>query len=641
MKPTLLICLLFWNLVSLKSQPLFTTVLAEKEAKQFETLRSYDLHSVSSTNYDINYYRCEWTVDPAVRFISGSVTSYFTILSQSNSIVFDMSNALAVDSILYHGKKTTFIQTINDGLQVNFPASIAANQKDSVSIFYKGAPPNTGFGSFNTTTHSGMPVLWTLSEPYGAPTWWPCKDITTDKADSIDIIITNPATYTSSSNGMNVKEVVNGNNRTTYWKHRYPIATYLVAIAVTNYTIVNDLVQLPSRQMPVILHSYPETLSSFRIAIDIAKFCLQGFSSRFIEYPFSAEKYAQTQFSWGGGMEHQTNSFITSSGAGLVAHELSHQWFGDKITCGSWHDIWLNEGFATYMEYIYVELSSPSSRFSMLQGLNNYITSQPGGSVYVPDTTNINRIFDGRLTYDKGGYLLHMLRWKLGDSAFFRGVRRYLMDPLLAYRHAYTADLKRNLEVESNQDLTKFFNQWYYGEGYPNYHATWTQQGSNVVRLELDQTTSTSTVPFFEMPVPLEFKSATRDTILVVNHTANNQVFTLNPGFTADSIIIDPQLWILSRNKTSNKVSIASSTSDLVVFPNPVKGEFSISYPNNYPGLQVRIFNATGQLVYSEKPATGNVSSTIDASQWAAGVYLLTISANGIQETRRFEVLRK
>jgi hypothetical protein len=141
--------------------------------------------------------------------------------------------------------------------------------------------------------------------------------------------------------------------------------------------------------------------------------------------------------------------------------------------------------------------------------------------------------------------------------------------------------------------------------------------------------------------VPLEFKSATRDTILVVNHTANNQVFTLNPGFTADSIIIDPQLWILSRNKTSNKVSIASSTSDLVVFPNPVKGEFSISYPNNYPGLQVRIFNATGQLVYSEKPATGNVSSTIDAFQWAAGVYLLTISANGIQETRRFEVLRK
>lgn len=629
------------QVILVKGQELSTTRLAEAEAKRFNELRTNDLYSVASNNYDVNYYRCEWTVDPAVRFISGAVTTYFTMLSSGNSIVFDLSNSLTVDSIVYHRQKLTYNQTSNNGLQLNFPSSIAANQKDSVTIFYNGVPPSTGFGSFNISSHNGTPVMWTLSEPYGAPTWWPCKDMTTDKADSLDIIVTYPATYSSSSNGLVTKEVVNGNNKTTYWKHRYPIATYLVAIAVTNYTVINDVIQLPSRQMPVILHSYPESLPSFQPALNVAKFCLQGFSNRLIEYPFSAEKYAQTQFGWGGGMEHQTNSFITNAGAGLVAHELSHQWFGDKVTCGSWHDIWLNEGFATYMEYIYVELSSPSSRLGMLQAWRNYITSQPAGSVYVPDTTNVNRIFDGRLSYNKGGYLLHMLRWKLGDSTFFRGLRRYLNDPLLAYRHAYTSDLKRDLEAEGKQDLTEFFNDWYYGEGYPNYDATWSQLPSNLVRVQLNQTTSHSSVSFFEMPVPLEFKSATRDTILTVIHTSNNQVFSLNPGFAADTLIIDPQLWILSRIKTTKKINTIATTSVIMMFPNPVEGNFTVTYPNTYSDINIRIFNTAGQLVYSEKPLPGTVSSIINASTWASGVYILNITAGSLKQSQCFTVINK
>src|SRR4051812_666864 len=147
--------------------------MATAEKDRFNLYRTYDQLSVSSNNFDINYYRCEWTIDPAIRFIAGTVTSYFTITNTTNNIVFDLNKTLTVDSVLYHGNKIGFLQNNNNSLQVNLPLTLNGNQKDSVSIFYKGIPPG---GAFATSSHAGTPILWTLSEPYGAPTWWPCRD---------------------------------------------------------------------------------------------------------------------------------------------------------------------------------------------------------------------------------------------------------------------------------------------------------------------------------------------------------------------------------------------------------------------------------------------------------------------------------
>lgn len=613
--------------------------ISQVEKKNFLQLRTADSYSVSSNNFDVNFYRCEWYIDPAVRKISGTVTSYFTLTSASNSITYDLSSILTVDSVIMRGNKISFNHAPNNALQIIFPATIAGGQKDSVSIFYKGIPPNTGFGSFNMTTHNGTPVLWTLSEPYGAPTWWPCKDVTSDKPDSIDIIITNPSQYISSSNGLPVSEVVNGGNRTIHWKHRYPIATYLVALAITNYNINQDVAQLPGRTMPVVMYAYPENAAAFQPAVNVAKFCLQAFSNLLTEYPFAKERYAQTQFGWGGGMEHQTNSFIVNANSGLVAHELAHQWFGDKITCGSWQDLWLNEGAATYMEYIYIELSNPAGKLPQLQTWTNSITSNPSGSVFVPDTTILNRLFDSRLTYRKGAYLHHMLRWKLGDSIYFRGIRKYLNDPALVYRHARTVDLERNLETESGQTLTEFFKDWFYGEGYPNYEAVWNQNASNVVRLQLNQTQSHTSVSFFEMPVPIQFKNATRDTIIRVNHSSNGQIYTLNPGFAADTVIIDPQLWILSKIKTAKKIQ-APVSSGINIYPNPVRNQFLISYPNNFSNLQVRVFNSLGQLMTSRNVISSSSEMNIDAVAWPSGMYWLHVSGSNFNQTKKFLVLK-
>lgn len=616
--------------------------IAESEKKIYSALRTYNTQSVSSNNFDVSYYRCEWSVDPAIRYISGKVTSYFTITVSSNNIVYDLYNDLAIDSIVYHGNKISFSRPGNNSVQINFPATINAGQKDSVSLIYHGVPPNIGFGSFNMTIHNGAPVLWTLSEPYGAATWWPCKDITTDKADSLDVVISYPSQYVSSSNGVTVKETISGNTKTTHWKHRYPIATYLIAIAVTNYTVTHDEVQLPSGTMPIAVYAYPENNADFQNGIAAAKFCLPGFSSLFIEYPFAKERFAETQFGWGGGMEHQTNIFIVNASSNLVAHELGHQWFGDRITCGSWQDLWLNEGFATYMEYIYTELSNPGGELAQLKGWTDIVTSFPVGSVFVDDTSNLTRLFDGRLTYKKGGYLLHMLRWKLGDSTFFRGLRRYLTDPLLAYHTARTADLQRNLETESGQDLTQFFQEWLYGQGYPNYDAQWNQQANNIVRVQLNQTTSDpSSVAFYHMPVPLQFKNASRDTTITVNHEYSGQIFTVNPGFSADTLIIDPKLWIVAKTKTSKQLPAPAAIGNVMIYPNPVRSQFSVSFPSTITNLNIQIFNAAGQMVFSKTPATNTSALDVPAQNWAAGIYWLRVSGNNFTETRKFFISNK
>jgi aminopeptidase N len=285
-----------------------------------------------------------------------------------------------------------------------------------------------------------------------------------------------------------------------------------VAFAVTNYQVDYNEVQLPSRKMPVVMYAYPEDALAFQQATNAAKAGLIKFSELLGEYPFSRERYAQTQFGRGGGMEHQTNSFIASPQAWLVAHELAHQWFGDKVTNGSWQDLWLNEGFATYMELVYDEMVVNNTLpVHLLKDWRDRITDAPGGAVFIADTTTISRLFDYRLTYLKGGYVLHMLRWKLGDSAFFQGMRNYLNDPALRYKTARTADLQRHMEEVSGQNLAGFLSDWIYGEGYPDYRALWSSAGTTTVQVALSQTTSHSSVPFYSMPVPLQFKSAGRE----------------------------------------------------------------------------------------------------------------------------------
>lgn len=610
------------------------TEIAQAEQQRHDRLDITGPNEIltAASNFDAKYYRCEWEVDPAIRFIKGKITVYYTVLASGTSIALDIMSPLVVDSVTQRNIVLAK-QQANNILQINFASTINAGTLDSVSIYYQGVPPNTGFGSFIQSTHLGTAVMWSLSEPYGSRDWWPCKNGLDDKADSIDIIITTPAPYKAASNGLLQSEtlIAGGTKKITHWKHRYPIATYLMCFAVTNYAVFNNTVQLGNVILPMQTYCYPEQLTSFQNGTQNVLDALQLFHNNFGDYPFIKEKYGHVQFGWGGGMEHQTASFIVSINEGLVAHELAHQWFGDKITCGSWEDIWLNEGFATHLASFYMENKYPANTIANRKSLVDNITSAIGGSVKVDDTTNVGRIFDGRLSYNKGSYLLYMLRWKLGDSTFFKAIKAYQKDTAVIYGFAKTDDLKKHVELASGQNLTEFFNQWYTGQGYPTYNVQWTPVGSSNVKITINQTTSHPSVSFFKMPLALQFKNATQQKTIVVDNTINGQTFLKNIGFVADSVFIDPDYWLISKNNRATKTFDSIAGQNIVqVFPNPIGSQFYI-YLRNFtaPLATVNLYNARGQLLYTKNVplVNGGEYFEVPSQHLPAGTYSLQIKS--------------
>lgn len=614
-------------------QAFTTKEIASMEASAHQRIVAGGENSFASNNFDVKYYRCRWDIDPAVRYINGSVTIYYTVTTASNSIVLDLMGVLQVDSVKQRNAQLSFSQT-NNTVDIGFASSIAAGQFDSVSVFYKGVPASTGFGSFIQSSHAGVPVAWSLSEPYGSRDWWPCKNGLDDKADSMDIYITHPAIYRAASNGLLQSELAAPASKTvTHWKHRYPIASYLVCFAVTNYSVFNNTVQLGNISLPMQTHCYPESLANFQANTPKVLNAMQFFHGRFGDYPFIREKYGHVQFGWGGGMEHQTATFLVSTNEDLMAHELAHQWFGDKITTYSWQDIWLNEGFATHLASMHMENAYPANIFINRRNVINNITSLPGGAVKVEDTTNLGQIFSGRLSYNKGSYLVYMLRFVLGEAVFFKAINNYLNDPLLAYGFARTADLKRHLEQASGKNLTKFFNQWYEGQGYPSYNVQWNMLGSSNVQIKINQTTSHASVSFFEMPVALKFKNATQEKTVVVNNTFNGQQYLQSIGFQPDTVLVDPEYWLISKNNSTQKTTLANSGEGIAeIYPNPVTNPLSILL-HDFRGTSanVNITNAKGQRMYMRAIGLINGAELIQipTQNWAPGMYVILIDVAG------------
>jgi aminopeptidase N len=601
--------------------------IAQDERRAYSRLSTPEKATSASENFDVKYYRCEWQVDPALRFITGKVTSYFRITSSANNISYDLTDSLVVDSVLQRNNMLSFTHASNT-LNINFSNALNFGTIDSVSVYYHGVPPNTGFGSFVSSTHNGVPVLWTLSEPYGSRDWWPCRNGLDDKADSIDVIITNPSIYTAASNGLRQSEIIDVRNKITHWKHRYPIATYLVCMAVTNYAEFDTSVSVGNVMLPMETFCYPENVALFQANTPLVLKTLQYYSSVFGDYPFIKEKYGHVQFGWGGGQEHQTSTFIVTPNESLMSHELAHQWFGDKITCGSWQDIWLNEGFATHLASMDFEVKYPLTVINTRKKEIANITSLPGGSVRVDDTTNVNRIFNTRLSYIKGSHLLYMLRWKLGDSIFFAGLKRYLNDSAIAFGFAKTIDLKRNLEAVSGIDLTEFFDDWFYGQGYPSYNVQWTQIGNDYVKINMSQTTSDPSVPFFALPVALQFKNATQQKTIIVNNTYNGEIFFNNIGFIADTVIIDPDYWLITKNNISQKINDNISGNNYVqVFPVPFGNTLNI-YLHNFKSTSagVNIYDTKGSLILKQNlNLNGSLYFPINTQLFPKGVYILKL----------------
>lgn len=613
-----------------------TLIFAQPDIEETKEIASFKAFNASlhwnvpekfiGQEYDLKYHRCYWIVDPVKDSIKGSITSYFTAVENNLShIDFSLKDNMIVDSVIYHGTTLTYTHT-SDIVSIILPSPLSTGTLDSVCVYYHGEPAGmSGFGSFIVDTHgSGDPVLWTLSEPYGAFEWWPCKNDLSDKVDSIDVFVKHPAAYKAASNGLLQSETPLGGDILTHWKHRYPIATYLVAIAVTNYVVYNESYALSQGSLLMQNYVFPEDSVTSASSTPALEAVMQFYDSLIAPYPFMNEKYGHAQFGWGGGMEHQTMSFMGGFGYELMAHELLHMWFGDAVTCGSWHDIWLNEGFAVYFTALNYERTSPDYYWKIWkQQAVDYVCSEPDGSVYVYDTTSVSRVFSSRLSYSKASYVLHMLRWVMGDSAFFQGVRNYYNDPQFHFGYALTDDLKGHLETSSGMNLDEFFDDWFYGEGYPVYSISVTSLSGNSVRVNMQQVPTDSSVIFFEMPVPLQFWNNGSDTTIVFDHTFSGEEFDVNLGYFPDSVIFDPDRWICSKYSTVFVGIEEDSPIQLASYPNPASDFLMIDLPEN-TAATVQIFTAAGELVKKEN-ITDVQKYRMETSDFAQGSYMIRI----------------
>lgn len=603
-----------------------TSDIAQQEQKMAAKKMNLSVNP-NTQNYDITYQKLEFTVDPAHYFISGIVTSTFTALSDLSTVTFDLTSQLTVSTVIRNGVSVPFAQNANNELVITLPSAINAGTSATVEIRYSGIPAS-GEQAFNVTAHDSTPILYTLSEPYGARDWWPCKQDLNDKIDAIDVYITAPSQYVSVANGIEPETpVINGASKTTHFHHGYPIPAYLVAIAVTNYSVYNQMGGTLPNQYPIINYIYPETLASVQGQLDQTPLILNLYENLFEIYPFHAEKYGHAQFEWGGGMEHTTVSFMNSFGRDLIAHEMAHQWFGDKITCGAWNDIWLNEGFATYAASLVIENFDGQSAFISEKGrMIAAITAKTNGAVYVTEAelSDVNRIFSSRLSYNKGAMVLNMLRFKMGDAMFFQAIKNYLKDVNLAYKYAKTPDLQSHLEAVYGSSLAEFFNDWVYNQGYPSYSITAQNLGNGQAKFTISQTQSDASVSFFEMPVPIRvFGTGGQQLDLVLNNTVNGESFTENVPFAITSVTFDPEKNIISKSNSINlnrkKFELTSSQ----LFLNPATQLLSLDIPSDIKIEKVQFFDMAGQ-----KIKTTGAAASWDTSSWAAGVYFINVKTD-------------
>ena len=582
----------------------------------------------NTVNYDIGYHRFLWEVDPAKAEIKGEVTTYYTALDDMEEILFDLADNMNVSEVKQRGQALSFSQNDNDELIISLPATQRKSVLDSLTVFYEGNPVSSGFGSFEISTHGSgsTPVLWTLSEPYGAKGWWPCKQDLIDKIDSIDIFIKHPEKYKAASNGLLVSEITNSGQTLTHWRHQYPIPAYLIAIAITNYAVYKD--NPGGLEFDIVNYVYPEDLDYTKGQTALTPAIMKLYNELFEMYPYAKEKYGHAQFGWGGGMEHTTMTFMGGWSRGLIAHELAHQWFGNKITCGSWEDIWLNEGFATYLDGLVYEKFDGEAAFSQWRkAVVNNVVSSPSGSTFVTDTTSVSRIFNGRLTYRKGAMIIHMLRYKLGDEVFYKGLQNYLADPELAFSYAKTLDLQKHLEAVSGTSLDEFFKDWFYGEGYPEYEVVWSQNSSDqLIHFQVSQQQSHPSVSFFEMPLPVTVLGTSGESEkLRLEVPEDNQVFSIQLNFTVASVQIDPESHLISKNNQAVLGLDQESLQNILsIFPNPVADELIINSNGLLNVRKISIYNILGKKVFERS----NPDIRIDLQKLDFGVHLVVIDTD-------------
>ena len=431
------------------------------------------------TDYDVKYAKIDLTIEFEDEMIYGNnILQVQTVEDDVYEIILDFTTNLIVDDIAIAGISLNFSHQ-NHQITIDLGESYPQDSEIELEIIYHGHPVEPGrYGwGFVFDTHAGEDIAFTMVEPFASRDWWPCKDVPIDKIDVMDINITCPEQFTAVSNGLLTEEINNGNGTKTYkWHTDYPMSTYLVSLAVTNYELYSIPYTLNGTDMNIDNYLLPEQYAAGSTLFSDTPQMIDFLSEKYCEYPFLDEKYGHAVYPGGGAMEHQTctsfgSNLISQNASYVVLHELAHQWMGDLITCEDWSHIWLNEGFATYSEVLWSEhLGGDYYYHYHIDQLD--LGSMINDKLHRDESDSGAYILD-IVVYYKGAWLLHMLRGIVGTENMNNIFSTYVETEELIYGTATTEDFKNVSEEVSGMELDWFFDQWFYNVGRPQYEYTY------------------------------------------------------------------------------------------------------------------------------------------------------------------------
>jgi len=590
-------------------------------------------------DYDVKFYRLDIEANNTTTDVQGNAEVVAKIIvSRLNRFTLELADAVRVDSVWLNGSHASFSRD-EDLLHVLSPDVLPIGELCSVTVFY-AATNFKGSGFFSAVSNGSdatwdIPVTWSLSEPFNAKSWFPCKQHLPDKADSAYIFVTVPQNLKAGAPGvLSAITPMLGEKVRYEWKTRYPVAFYLLSFSVADYQDYTIFTHPKGVEKPVPVQNYIYNRDGYleknKAKIDTTASLINLYSELFVPYPFANEKYGHCVAPMGGGMEHQTMTTLLEFDFLLVAHELAHQWFGNLVTCASFQDIWINEGFAAYTEYLTLErMASQKRALSWLREAHGIASWSQRGSVFVPAKSAYDnwRIFSASLTYKKGALLVHNIRRIVNDDQkFFDVLRGFLRK--YSFSVATAMDFKKYLEEQTGIDFTLFFNQWYFGEGFPIFDVSWKKNNGNIEIL-IEHTGSSSTNPSFIVDLDVRIvKADGSDDWVQFPIRSTRELLTLKINGEVSDIEIDPGFYILKQLQSNVLVRDFPTTDHFVQCNSQIKRRqnlaitFSAETERN---CRVKLTDPSGGKVFTEMTVKRQKELTIPMEQFPNATYLLYV----------------
>jgi aminopeptidase N len=602
-----------------------------------------DSQAANRDQFDVLHYEIFLAPDFDTESLTAAVT--VTLQAEQDGVVFvdlDLANTLEVDRVTGSGTALPFDHT-DDVLRLFPPQPLDRDDTWTATIHYGGQPEPTGFLGFSFgTTPAGNPLLATLSQPYGARSWWPCKDTPDDKATVLLRAVVPDGLYVA-SNGILEVEVPSGGNTLFQWRHEYPISTYGVSIAVAEYVSWEETWLSPGgRVLPIEYHVFPEHEEAARFDFGRTTEILDYYTELFGEYPFVDEKYGMAEFVWEGAMEHQTMTsygdvFLTGDRfyERIIGHELAHQWWGNSMTLEDWGELWVHEGFATLAEGLWVERAEGTAAYRTFLRRRSNGCCGFNGPISPP-----NRLFN-QTVFNKAAWMLHMLRGFLGDTAFFSAMYDLAQRPELQYGTIVTEDVVEQFETSTGQPLQWFFDQWLYRIGRPTFTVDWTTKSvGDRTRLQVVIDQSDLAEPWI-FPLRLRAVTPSGPVDLETFVASDTHQYTAFVDGDVEDVLVDPDEWLLKfvvETATDAPAPAGPAARLLPNAPNPFNPRTALRFELPTPqDVRLRILDARGRVVDVLEP--GPMPAGRHRMPWtgvdrrgnpvASGTYRVLLEADG------------